>query len=132
MIDPIKALAEKPKYGDPCNRCGLCCWAAQCDLSMHVFGKRIGPCPALEKAEDGKMACGIVTHPQNYIPVRFLMTHGADTISKSAALLVRAGDGCDARFNGEEERDPIVLARWKAAAKAARNALSNARRIWGL
>lgn len=132
MIDPIKAMAEKPKYGDPCNRCGLCCWVTQCDLSVSVFGERVGPCPALESSKDGRTDCGIVANPQNYVPVRFLTAHGADTLSRSAALLIGAGDGCDARFNGGEERNPVVWARWEAAGKTTKNAIANARRLWRL
>lgn len=85
---PRAMLDRKPPHGAPCNRCGLCCVATLCDLGRHFFGRAAGPCPALRFDQEGNSACG-------------LTLCGEQKYSDAAALLIGAGDGCDARFNGE-------------------------------
>lgn len=55
MIDLIK-----PKYGSPCNGCGMCCKIEVCKIGTSVFGDDVkAPCPAL--VDDGKRYfCAVV------------------------------------------------------------------------
>jgi hypothetical protein len=38
---------EKPKFGAPCNHCGLCCQSQICPAGERAFPGREPPCPAL-------------------------------------------------------------------------------------
>jgi len=91
---PRAMLERKAVHGQPCTNCGLCCVATQCALSLHVFGKQPGPCPALllDILDDGAphSMCGLVSEAVN------------ESQRKAALLLIFAGRGCDARFNGEK------------------------------
>lgn len=48
-------IQNKPKEGDPCNGCGVCCLSEQCPVSVEVFGNQ-ELCPALEKTDDREYA----------------------------------------------------------------------------
>jgi len=85
---PREALARKPKHGSPCNGCGLCCMATRCIVGKHLFGGEFGVCPALMRVDTNGYTCGAA-----------LMTSGPTR--DAVMLLIRAGEGCDARFNGE-------------------------------
>src|SRR5262245_60661455 len=87
-------MAErKPRHGEPCNRCGLCCTMTLCDVARTVFRRpekpAYGPCPALRLREGipGEHECGLACEPGKY--------------GEAARLLIWAGQGCDARINGE-------------------------------
>ncbi len=50
----------KPKYGNPCNHCGLCCRLSLCKIGEMAFPDHVlGSCPALVVAKDGQF-CGLV------------------------------------------------------------------------
>jgi hypothetical protein len=126
-------MIRKPAYGGPCNRCGLCCMTALCDLGQHVF-KRLefpGPCPALEPNEDGTYTCGLVAHTERYISQRQLMEHGLAALRRAALFLIGSDDGCDARFNSEPRNEAYTVqlyAKWLSkGAKFSRAA----KRVWG-
>lgn len=38
---------EKPKFGSPCNHCGLCCQSQICPAGEKAFPGLKPPCPAL-------------------------------------------------------------------------------------
>jgi hypothetical protein len=59
FLAPKGQLEKKPPHGDPCTSCGLCCMATLCPLGRKVFGREIGPCPALIW-DEGKSSCGLV------------------------------------------------------------------------
>lgn len=90
---PREVVARKPPHGSACNRCGLCCMITLCPLAQHVFKQEMGPCPALT-LEAGSTppayTCGLTIAPG--IPAE---------MREAAKLLVRAGQGCDSRINGE-------------------------------
>lgn len=51
------SLLPKPKFGSPCNHCGLCCREALCFLAEEIYGKdHPAPCPALIEV-NGKHLC---------------------------------------------------------------------------
>lgn len=92
-------MLEKPKIGEPCNGCGICCQIQICRNGAFVLqlvstlGETVkGPCPALVPKADGSFTCGIVLHPKKYIkhshyPERILQKH--------FAVLIGANTGCD-------------------------------------
>jgi hypothetical protein len=88
---PKSALERKPPHGAPCNGCGLCCMAMPCELSRRIFNIERGPCPALRKVKPHVYACGLTMHES--VPV---------AMQEAARVIIRAGQGCDARFNGEQ------------------------------
>lgn len=113
-----RALERKPKYGAPCNSCGICCMATQCKLSLQVFGDFASGCPALMENADGvSYRCGLVTECHSP-PHR-----------EAALLLIGAGDGCDARFNGEP-RDEALAAAWDRRDEANVDNLAAALKLW--
>ena len=59
-------LERKPPHGQPCNQCGLCCYAAPCALGAALFATRAGPCPALRFHDNGDSYCDVVAHPEQY------------------------------------------------------------------
>lgn len=49
----------KPKRGEPCTGCGLCCSEEICDPGLLVFQSNRTPCPALQEIE-GQLRCVLV------------------------------------------------------------------------
>lgn len=106
---PREMHQRKPAHGKPCNRCGLCCYMTLCDLARSVFKRpekpAMGPCPALRKHAQipGEYECGLVVEPQLY-------RYGIEPkqLSDAAKTLIMAGDGCDARINGEPRDEKFV------------------------
>lgn len=114
-------LENKPRHGEPCNRCGLCCRATLCALAQHLFERPPypGPCPALVKEPGDTYSCGI-------------LNLCADQDYRDAALLIiGAGLGCDARFNGEPSNRAFNdrLAQWD---RDFAEPIAAARRLWGM
>ena len=126
FMAPREMIERKPRHGQPCNDCGLCCVATLCELGRALFNQSAGPCPALRFDGLKRSTCNVVRHPEDYCERGKIMP---DTMSRAAALLVRAGQGCDARFNGEW-RDPEFDA--KLDAKDDPHAIAQARFIWRL
>jgi hypothetical protein len=55
---------KKPPYGDPCNRCGLCCMTDPCRAAQAVLLVRHGACPALKSDGLGGFFCGLLSELQ--------------------------------------------------------------------
>lgn len=103
LVWPLPGEKRKPRYGEPCNRCGACCFAVVCPLGAHVLGLKYetsGPCPALVKV-DGEHACGLIADPARFAP-ELVQAHGAAMMSESAALIINASGGCDTLAAGEQ------------------------------
>jgi len=59
------SLPRKPKYGEQCNGCGLCCELQLCPVAEVAFKGQSAPCPALVRAEDGSRTfCAFVQAEQ--------------------------------------------------------------------
>ena len=56
---PAKLLPAKPRFKEPCNRCGLCCSLEICPAGKIAYPDAVAPCPLL-KIEDGKATCQLV------------------------------------------------------------------------
>jgi hypothetical protein len=84
---PRAMLERKPRHGDPCNRCGLCCYASLCDVAHAIYGTRTGPCPELQWDADGSR-CGLIDR-------------STGEAREDAKLLINSGNGCDMILRGE-------------------------------
>lgn len=41
-------IPDKPKFGSPCNNCGICCSTEICGIGKMVYGNdHPAPCPSL-------------------------------------------------------------------------------------
>jgi hypothetical protein len=86
----------KPAFGQPCNRCGVCCAAGPCGLSSRLLGTPPRQrCPALERDDDGRFACGLVRNPQRYVP---LLSYAPEALGAEFAQHLQIGGGCDASY----------------------------------
>jgi len=114
---PRDIAQRKPPHGAACNRCGVCCLVTLCEIGRAVHGRDRGPCPSL-RWEGAESSCA-------------LTRLGPPHLNAAALTLVRAGEGCDCRINGEptntafhayqDNRDKERAAEIKAA-----------RKLWGL
>jgi hypothetical protein len=117
-IAPRDMLARKPKHGSPCNSCGLCCATSRCQIGVQLFGVG-GACPALTPTGEGKYVCGVISSLE-------------DSEKRDAAmLLIRAGEGCDARFNGEWTNKAFHKQQDQADIRNA-DAIVKAKKAWGI
>ena len=130
---PKGMLEKKPRHGQPCNNCGLCCTATLCAIGYELFKNKtepaafgLGPCPALINSGDGTYACGVVVNPQNYLPDN----SDVGEARAAAMLLIGAGVGCDAWFNGEPPDEGFYLTLEKFD-HDNRDQLTVARQKWG-
>src|SRR5262245_20591343 len=123
-IAPREMLERKPKHGAPCNGCGLCCVVSRCQISKRLFGEG-GRCPALVQTEEHVFSCGIVQSmsPNGDMP--------EEELHLAALLLIRAGEGCDARFNGEWINKEFHRQQDRADAKN-RKSIKKAQKLWGI
>ncbi len=84
----------KPKLGESCNGCGLCCLAEPCHLAVEILGKDDGICPALEY-DDGRYYCGIVRRPAWYMFGENAPESETAPLSVLFATAIGFGKGCD-------------------------------------
>lgn len=52
-------LPDKPKHGDPCNGCGVCCAKEICYPGEMAYAGAHAPCPGL-KIHDGRTYCELI------------------------------------------------------------------------
>ena len=104
---------KKPKIGEPCNGCGICCINQVCMNGSYVLklvnrlGESVpGPCPAIVKHPDGKIDCGIILHPNKYIKSS---QYPAKILSKYFAHLIGAGNGCDELLDDDVPEEETKL-----------------------
>jgi hypothetical protein len=84
----------KPRTGQPCNGCGVCCASEPCPAGMLVSRRRQGRCAALQWDEGGRLyRCGLVAAPAELLPrwLRF----AAPLLARLARRWIAAGAGCD-------------------------------------
>jgi hypothetical protein len=116
-IVPRAMLERKPRHGDPCNRCGLCCYAALCDVARLIHGDIAGPCPELQW-DAGGSRCGLIER-------------STGEAREDAKLLINSGNGCDMILRGEL-RNHRYTAQLNAAGIKNRERLDAARIRFGL
>ena len=60
----------KPKAGQICNGCGVCCAASPCPVSRLFLFQWRGSCRALEwHAEASQYRCGMLLRPAHYVSI---------------------------------------------------------------
>ncbi|HET9821975.1 MAG TPA: hypothetical protein VFQ16_09130 [Burkholderiaceae bacterium] len=75
----------KPRAGDSCNGCGVCCLAEPCPLGMLLSGMRHGACRSLRWSHDtGRYRCGALPSRPAWRWLR-----------PAVARWIGAGRGCD-------------------------------------
>ena len=84
-------MVEKPKFGDRCNGCGLCCAAELCEVAEMVFIGAAAPCPALEW-EDGRAWCGMIRHPSRHMRLNY--SADISLVTELFAKGIAEGQGC--------------------------------------
>lgn len=104
---------QKPKIGEPCNGCGLCCLSRVCKngayalrLVSRLGDDAEGPCPAVIKCADGTYACDIVINPNKYLKDK---TYPAKVKSRNFAFLIGSGTGCDEPFPNDSLEEMTKL-----------------------
>lgn len=96
VIELAAAAPAKPPPGAACNGCGVCCASAPCPLGLMRFGRRRGPCPALEWwTTEERYRCGLLARPARYFAwlPRPLQALAAGWARRAIA----AGRGCDSQ-----------------------------------
>lgn len=117
---------DKPRHGQPCNGCGICCIREQCQLSIGVFGER-AVCPAIER--DGpRLTCGLINRPAMYFQTK---EWSNDVLSETCALLLGAGGGCDAGSDDDTDHEAAIMMRLSAV-KAINGASDEAQMLVGI
>lgn len=103
----------KPKIGEPCNGCGLCCSVQVCRNGAFVLGlvdelgdTVAGPCPAIVHKTDGRMTCGVVENPNKYLKHR---PYPAKVLSNNFARLIGAGNGCDELYEDDTKEQEELM-----------------------
>lgn len=88
------ASPEKPKLGDPCNGCGVCCALETCPVARLVYLRKRGPCPALLwQTAQARYVCDLVRAPGNYL--RWLPVALRGVAARLIARSIAAERGCD-------------------------------------
>jgi hypothetical protein len=93
-------MVSKPKKGDACNHCGLCCMVSPCKLANELLDCRVGPCIALEK--EGNM-CGLTKRPAWYLYKEQVPLDEQKDVADIFSHLLGIGKGCDSEDSPFEE-----------------------------
>lgn len=95
-------LLPKPRFGQPCNGCGVCCAVEVCAIGAMAFPGAEAPCPALKMAPDGKRTvCALVALEEAI---------GMPPVLREALAI---GMGCDSEDG--EEAPSAKLSGWQAS-----------------
>jgi hypothetical protein len=102
----IQPLAPfKPRPGQACNGCGVCCLAAPCPLGMLLSGRSHGACQALRWDEHQHLyRCGALLRHEPADPgvlprpLRFL----SRPLSVLAQRWIATGTGCDSSLEVQQ------------------------------
>ncbi|MDR1553357.1 MAG: hypothetical protein LBS69_07845 [Prevotellaceae bacterium] len=104
---------NKPKIGEPCNGCGICCLTQVCRNGAYLLklvnelGEFVsGRCPALVQ-RDGRFFCDIILNPKKYIKQS---KYPAAVLSRNFGILTGAGTGCDELLENDSEEEEMKLA----------------------
>lgn len=84
----------KPRPGEPCNGCGVCCAAEPCPIAALFLFQRRGRCRALVwQDEHARYVCGMVTSPESHS--RLIPASLGKLMGGFFASRISAGAGCD-------------------------------------
>lgn len=93
MIDHTITL-QKPKLGEKCNGCGICCTLQPCLIAQTLLDCVIGPCVALERDEN-RTYCGLLRRPEHYLFGKDISLEDSGKLSCELAFMLGVGQGCD-------------------------------------
>ncbi len=93
-INNISQILPKPKFGQSCNSCGMCCIVEPCKISKEILGDLPGPCRALESDGD-KRVCGLIKRPAWYIFKENVHDDMTDYLSTIYSMALGIEMGCD-------------------------------------
>ena len=86
-------ILQRPRYGEACNGCGLCCSLEPCGIAKARHGDIPGPCPELVY-DAGRYRCRLVL-------METLATEMGLIPGEFQALVTEAlgiGKGCDSEY----------------------------------
>ena len=93
-IEIHQQAPAKPKWGESCNGCGICCAAEPCPIAYLFLFQRTGRCRALLWQEEmGRYVCGMVLYPDRYS--RLIPKFARQWMGSFIATRIAAGIGCD-------------------------------------
>lgn len=78
---------------EECKRCGECCKAMPCGISIALFDK--DSCKALEKNGNGTYSCGLVLHASQYIDLGEHADWKDQFLDEMLTKMLGIGYGCD-------------------------------------
>ena len=88
------AAPAKPREGQPCNGCGVCCALETCPAGRLRFLQKAGPCPALVWSDQAsRYHCDLMLDPGKYLG--FLPKKAEKLASGVMGRWIAAGKGCD-------------------------------------
>lgn len=116
---------DKPRYGEPCNGCGMCCIAVQCVVSVGLFGEQ-SLCPALTQAGNA-LACGLMIDTAAHVPD--VTAWGGKALTEAFSLMIGSGIGCDGQADGEPDDEMARAAMFAKAREKIASASPEARML---
>jgi hypothetical protein len=87
-------------FGEQCNKCGKCCLAIPCGISLAFFGSH-GGCEALEQNPDGTYVCGLVEHASKYLDLGIEAAWKDEFLTNLFSHMLGVGMGCCSSPEGE-------------------------------
>ncbi len=99
---------SKPRPGQACNGCGVCCLYEPCPLGQLLSRRRTGACVALQW--DDRLTlyrCGAMVQPREVLRarlprgLRWLLPVLGPLLMRLAARWIAAGRGCDCNLTVE-------------------------------
>lgn len=105
MPDTLPIL-QKPKMGEACNGCGLCCKRTACPISTIFLRSETAPCIALE-TDGSRYFCGMVRNPSFYTG----LSPDYDEVLRPVYLKLLGGVGgiCDTLDPGMTEAEAFLI-----------------------
>jgi hypothetical protein len=91
----VGQVLPKPRLGQSCNGCGMCCAAEPCHLAVEFLDCTVGPCVALE-TDGARTYCGLVRRPTHYLVGKSAPPAVTGPLSVHLAYMLGLGVGCDA------------------------------------
>ncbi len=103
---PIHAAAPaKPRWGEPCNGCGVCCLSEPCPVGILLSRRRQGACVAVSWDEaTQRYRCGVVSAPERWCPLPWRWARRL--AARISLRWIAAGKGCDCDIELQDAEPP--------------------------
>jgi hypothetical protein len=97
MSQVIQIHAEapaQPRWGEPCNGCGVCCLVRPCPVGIIISRRLSGPCEALRWVDaEKRYRCGVLGADE--ADTSGPASWWARSRTHIARRMIAAGEGCD-------------------------------------